>query len=150
MWREGVDAELLMIGLASPTDAEREVATMRTLEGEPRFQHWSGVPDQVVRDALRGARALLFPSVGEGFGIPPMEALHSGIPVIISDTLPAVAGQPALGQIRLGAVTAEAIAGAVRATLDDAACARLWAEAAEMRVPGWADFARGVARWVQS
>ena len=149
LWREGVEAELLMIGLASPTDAEREIATMRMLEGETRFQHLSGVPDRAVRDALRGARALLFPSDGEGFGIPPMEALHSGIPVIVSETLPAIVGQPALGQIRLGTVTAASIADAVRTMMDDAACARLWAEAAQMRVPGWADFARDVAAWVQ-
>ena len=93
---------------------------------------------------------MLFPSEGEGFGIPPMEALHAGVPVIVSAGLPALAGQPTMGQIRLERITPGTIADAVRHLLDDAAAERLWADAALMPVPGWADFARSIAAWVQA
>ena len=149
LWREGADAGLVMIGATSP-DAALELAALEEVAGEARFQHLRNLPDSGVRQALRTARAMVFPSVGEGFGIPPMEALHAGIPVIISDTLPAIAEQPAHGQVRLAEVTAGHVADAVRSILDDDACARMWADAAAMPVPGWADFARGVARWVQA
>ncbi len=149
LWREGVDATLTMIGTASP-DATVELDLLRSLAGETRFRHLGQVPDETVRQALRGARAMLFPSEGEGFGIPPMEALHAGIPVIVSEGLPALAGQPRSGQIRLDPVTSDAIAGAVRTLLDDDRCRGLWDEAAETTTMGWADFASGVARWVQS
>ena len=148
LWRDGIDADLVMIGAVAP-DAAEEQALLAELAGHPRFKLLCNLPDAGVRNALRTARAMVFPSEGEGFGIPPMEALHAGIPVVVSAGLPALAGQAALGQIRLETVTAEGIAGAVRLLLNEQEAARLWAEAARLMVPGWADFARDTAQWVQ-
>jgi glycosyltransferase involved in cell wall biosynthesis len=47
------------------------------------------LPDRDVASLLRGARALLFPSFAEGFGLPLAEALSLGVPVLTSD-LPAL------------------------------------------------------------
>ncbi len=47
------------------------------------------LPDREVASLLRGARALLFPSFAEGFGLPLAEALALGVPAIASD-LPAL------------------------------------------------------------
>jgi len=47
------------------------------------------LPDRDMLGLLRGARALLLPSFVEGFGLPVIEALAAGIPVICSD-LPAL------------------------------------------------------------
>lgn len=41
--------------------------------------------DEALAKHLSGARALLFPSLAEGFGLPLVEALASGVPVIASD-----------------------------------------------------------------
>ena len=47
---------------------------------------------------MRGARALLFPSLYEGFGLPVLEAMSLGTPVMTSNTasLPEVAGDAAI------------------------------------------------------
>jgi glycosyltransferase involved in cell wall biosynthesis len=37
-----------------------------------------------VRYVYRLAEALVFPSLGEGFGFPPLEAMASGVPVVAS------------------------------------------------------------------
>jgi glycosyltransferase involved in cell wall biosynthesis len=42
-----------------------------------------------VASLLRGARGLLLPSFAEGFGLPVIEALASGVPVLCSE-LPAL------------------------------------------------------------
>lgn len=47
-----------------------------------------GCDDRTLASHLAGARALLFPSLAEGFGMPLIEALQLGTPVIASD-LPA-------------------------------------------------------------
>lgn len=47
------------------------------------------LPDRVVANLVRGARALLFPSFAEGYGLPLAEALALRVPTICSD-LPAL------------------------------------------------------------
>ncbi len=149
LWRDGADAGLTLIGGVAPDNVE-ELALLRQLAGQPRFRHLRDLPDAGVRGALRGARAMLFPSEGEGFGIPPIEALHAGIPVVVSAQLPAVSGMSPLGQIRLERVGPDTIAAAVLRLLDDAEAARLWDEAAALVVPTWRDFAHSVAAWVEA
>jgi len=52
------------------------------------------LPDEQLAQLLSGARALIFPSLYEGFGLPVLEAMASGTPVIVSDrsAMPEVAG----------------------------------------------------------
>jgi glycosyltransferase involved in cell wall biosynthesis len=150
MWDAGSDCELVMIGSLAP-EAKQELALMRRFAAEGRpFRHLTNLPDAGVREELRRARGMLFPSIGEGFGIPPMEALHAGIPVVVSSGLPAISGLTSEGQIRLEEVTPATVAAAVTRLARDDAAAGLWREAATLRLPGWADFARRMASWVQA
>jgi glycosyltransferase involved in cell wall biosynthesis len=54
--------------------------------------------DQDLADAYRGAMGLLFPSLYEGFGLPPLEAMACGTPVLTSNicSLPEVTGEAAI------------------------------------------------------
>ena len=49
-------------------------------------------------DLLAGATALAYPSIYEGFGLPPLEAMQSGVPVVASNAgpIPEVLGDAAL------------------------------------------------------
>lgn len=51
----------------------------------PGVMHLPGPDDATVSALLRHARALLFPSLAEGFGLPPCEAAALGVPVLCSD-----------------------------------------------------------------
>ena len=52
------------------------------------------VPDRDLADLYRGARAFAFPSLYEGFGLPVLEAMSCGIPVMASNisSIPEVGG----------------------------------------------------------
>lgn len=61
--------------------------------------HLPGYIDEADKGALlAGARALVFPTLYEGFGFPVVEAMHSGVPVIVSNTssLPELVGDGGL------------------------------------------------------
>ena len=49
------------------------------------LQHITG-PDQILLDLYSQALAFVYPSIYEGFGIPPLEAMGNGCPVIASET----------------------------------------------------------------
>lgn len=56
------------------------------------------LPRAMLEPLMRGSRAVLFPSLYEGFGLPVLEAMQAGAPVLTSDTssLPEVGGDAAL------------------------------------------------------
>jgi glycosyltransferase involved in cell wall biosynthesis len=56
------------------------------------------VPFETLRVFYSAATAFVFPSLYEGFGMPPLEAMASGTPVVCSGTssLPEVAGDAAM------------------------------------------------------
>jgi glycosyltransferase involved in cell wall biosynthesis len=76
------------------------------------------VPDKTLAVFYRLARAFVFPSLYEGFGLPPLEAMASGTPVITSNisSLPEVVGNAAL---LIDPYDASAIADAMRRVLLD-------------------------------
>ena len=62
---------------------------------DERYVHFIGFVDEADKPALyRGAVALIFPSRYEGFGLPPLEALACGTPVVGSDatSIPEIVG----------------------------------------------------------
>lgn len=63
-----------------------------------RVQHLSYLPRERVIALLRGAKALVYPSIYEGFGLPVLEAMTVGTPVITSNVsaLPELVGDAAL------------------------------------------------------
>jgi glycosyltransferase involved in cell wall biosynthesis len=89
--------KLLLIGDAQEEHADLRRAVLRSrLQGEVRFLGF--VPHAVLRVFYSRARAFLFPSLYEGFGLPPLEAMAHGTPVLTSSvsSLPEVFEQAAL------------------------------------------------------
>jgi alpha-1,3-rhamnosyl/mannosyltransferase len=83
------------------------------------------VAEAELRAIFQGARALVFPSLFEGFGMPVVEAFASGVPVLTSSVsaLPEIAGDAA---IQVDPRDTEAIREAMLRLADDSAlCARL-------------------------
>lgn|GEM_PF-816453 len=75
------DVRLVVVG----RDDREDARTLARLAADPRVVHLQDVPGAELTALYGGARALLFPSRGEGWGIPVIEALAAGTPVVASD-----------------------------------------------------------------
>ena len=93
--KELPDLELVCVG-GGPL-LPNEAALTETLIGN-RFKHIPGVSDQELNALYNQAFCLAYPSSYEGFGIPLLEAMRAGCPVIAinSSSVPEVAGDAAL------------------------------------------------------
>jgi glycosyltransferase involved in cell wall biosynthesis len=74
--QDRVEHDLVLVGeafydVAIPTGNQRIIAR-------------GHVSDAELQELYRGASAFVFPSLGEGFGLPPLEAMASGCPVVAS------------------------------------------------------------------
>ena len=94
---EYANLKLLLIGDSAQEHSDLRRAVLRSrLQGDVRFLGF--VPHAVLRVFYSRARAFLFPSLYEGFGLPPLEAMAHGAPVLTStvSSLPEVFAQAAL------------------------------------------------------
>jgi glycosyltransferase involved in cell wall biosynthesis len=76
-------------------EADRETAELvRSLRLSERVLFFGTASNEALPRLYRGAIALVFPSLFEGFGLPPLEAMACGTPVITSNTssIPEVVG----------------------------------------------------------
>jgi glycosyltransferase involved in cell wall biosynthesis len=97
----GSDLPLVVVGGRAWLD-EDETALMhqarRDKTVEERIRLYDFLPFSMLVSLIRGARATVFPSLYEGFGLPVLESMLLGTPVITSTaaSLPEVAGEAAI------------------------------------------------------
>jgi alpha-1,3-rhamnosyl/mannosyltransferase len=77
---------------------ENLLEEVRIAEREGWAQHLGYVEESELPCLFAGARVFAYPSTYEGFGLPPLEAMASGVPVIVSNRscMPEVSGDAAL------------------------------------------------------
>ena len=93
--------------------------TVQQLGLEPYVQFTGYVADEHLPGLYAGSDLFVFPSLYEGFGLPPLEAMACGTPVVCSNaaSLPEVVGEAA---ITVDPYDVEALAGAMHRVLADA------------------------------
>jgi glycosyltransferase involved in cell wall biosynthesis len=114
--QEGRELNLVLVGKPRVGGATEQLVSQLNLEAHIRWV--SGVDHATIVELYAESTLAVVPSLYEGFGLPAVEAMACGIPLIVSDggALPEVAGE---GGVVVPAGDAEALATAIKALLDD-------------------------------
>jgi glycosyltransferase involved in cell wall biosynthesis len=118
---ERQDVQLAIVGRPyGPYFDEVVRPVIRQLGVQHRVRVLGTVPDRALPSLYAGARASMFPSFSEGFGLPPLEAMACGTPVVASNrpSLPEVLGDAAL---LVDPMDIAGMARAIRSLLEDGA-----------------------------
>jgi glycosyltransferase involved in cell wall biosynthesis len=105
--------ELRIVGIENPD------AYPLPILPKPSWLHLSGfVPRATLVALMQAATIFVYPSLYEGFGLPPLQAMACGTPVIVSDH-PAIAEAVEDGAIRASASNLHGLAGRILQLLED-------------------------------
>ncbi len=148
LWQQFPDIELNFIGRTgwvSDAFAARIAAMARS---NPRFHWFDSLEDEAVRQVIERSRATIYLSVKEGFGLPPVESLWLGVPVI-TNGVPSVESLGEQGIYRIKELSSKSLKEAVMQFMDNDFLKWKRSEVKELSLPTWRSFAAEVAGWVQ-
>ena len=96
--RDRIPHTLIIVGRVDGLRTADAPAMNRALACGDRVQLIGEVSDAALRSLVAGADVLAHPSLYEGFGLPPLEAMAAGCPCLVSQTtaMPEVCGDAAL------------------------------------------------------
>ena len=123
--RAGLADEIQLIFTGKPT---AELVSCIGRNSVTQRVHFAGlVPDAQLPSYYRSAQALIYVSLYEGFGLPLLEAMACGTPVITSDisALPETAGGAA---VLVDPTSVEQISGAINKVMNDTTLRRILRE----------------------
>jgi glycosyltransferase involved in cell wall biosynthesis len=143
LWAEGLRFSLELVGRVNPV-CGREVAdrVADAARRHPGLRYRGPVDDAGMARLYAAAAAGLFPTLAEGCGLPLLESLWMGVPVVCSDLPVLLENASGGGCVAVEAGNAGAWKSALRDFLTNAALrARLGEEARARRLPTWAEAA---------
>jgi|WetSurMetagenome_2_1015567.scaffolds.fasta_scaffold00566_6 glycosyltransferase involved in cell wall biosynthesis len=109
------DISLLLVGISA---TKEYLDFTKKYDVQKRVHFLGGISDEILSVILRDARALVFPSLYEGFGMPPLEAMSLGVPTVVSNcsSMPEVCGD---ASVYFDPLSVTDIAAAIETVLTD-------------------------------
>jgi glycosyltransferase involved in cell wall biosynthesis len=146
--REVEGLSLLFIGRmgwVSPEFSQRvQKATANERSG---FRFVSTATDRFIRQCVEESRATIYISAVEGYGLPPVESLWVGTPVIGSSRIPSLEGLGSAGIHIVDPPSVINLRQAILAFLDDGYAERKKGEARSLTLPTWRSFTDELLQW---
>ncbi|MGH2510980.1 MAG: glycosyltransferase, partial [Ktedonobacteraceae bacterium] len=122
---------------------------VEVLSSDPNsgFQFHSAIDDNAIRKCIAQSRATIYISSAEGYGLPPVESLWCGTPVIASTTIPSLTRLGSAGIHYVEPLTVVNLRRAVLAFVDNAYANGKAEETAQLDLPTWRSFTQEVLDW---
>jgi glycosyltransferase involved in cell wall biosynthesis len=111
------------------------------------FRFYPAPGDDTIRSHIEQSRATIYLSTAEGYGLPPVESLWVGTPVIASPVIPSLKRLGPAGIHYVQPLSAVNLRRAVLAFLEDDYANRKTEETMDLNLPTWYSFTQEVLRW---
>jgi glycosyltransferase involved in cell wall biosynthesis len=142
IWRETPEVELTLVGTPVNVTEEITAGVERMARYGSRFSWRCDLDSSEVGAIIRSSRATIYASDAEGFGLPALESLALGVPVIAWTHLPSLSTIPDAGQVRLEEMSIGQVTSAVRRMLVDEFAEQKYAEISRLVLPTWKGLAK--------
>lgn len=147
--RERPEARLRFYG-SWGTSREQVRAAIASEAGLQGFEMVENPSDAAIREGILESTFTIYPSAGEGFGLPPVESLWLGTPVIAPRYIPSLENLEGRGIVFLDSVDQDSLVAAMRTASLEVVSRELSAQARQLELPTWRSFAEEFSRWVRS
>jgi glycosyltransferase involved in cell wall biosynthesis len=111
------------------------------------FRFFSAPGDGAVRKCIEESRATVYVSAAEGYGLPPVESLWIGTPVIASNMVPSLKTLGLTGIHIVEPLNVTNLRRAILAFLNDDYANQKTEETMQLNMPTWQSFTEAVLRW---
>lgn len=111
------------------------------------FRFHSVRSDHEIRRCIEQSRATIYVSAAEGYGLPPVESLWLGTPVIASNAIPSLKRLGTAGIHYVDPINVASLRGAVLAFVDNSYANQKTLETVHLNLPTWQSFTQEVLHW---
>jgi glycosyltransferase involved in cell wall biosynthesis len=129
-----------------PSEFAQKVHTLAA-DKNSGFQFFSAPGDETIKHCIERSRATIYVSSAEGYGLPPVESLWIGTPVIASNSIPSLQRLGSTGIHMVDPLTVTNLRRAIVAFLNDDYANRKAEETLKLELPTWRLFTEQVLSW---
>lgn len=148
IWSKGSKIKLQLCGPINWPD-QSMMNRINNLKIKQNLFSWIDSPsDQVLRDAIINSRCTIYASENEGFGLPPLESLSLGTPVIVGNHIPSVENLPDQGLIKLKEISQETLLFAINQMTENSYADQKYNEIKTVNLPKWQEMGKQVLEWL--
>jgi|688.fasta_scaffold22883_4 glycosyltransferase involved in cell wall biosynthesis len=148
IWKKGIKIKLQLCGpLNWPNLTMKN--RLESLKSTQNLFSWIEAPsDQVLRDSIINSRCTIYASENEGFGLPPLESLSLGTPVIVGNHIPSIENLTDDGMIKLRDINHNNLEQAISQMTNNSFANEKQIKIKDLNIPKWSDLGKKINEWL--
>jgi len=148
IWKKGIKIKLQLCGPLNWPNITMKNRLESLKENQPLFNWIEAPSDQVLRDSIINSRCTIYASENEGFGLPPLESLSLGTPVIVGNHIPSIEYLPDDGMIKLREINHSTLEQAIGQMTNNSFAKEKQIKTKNLYIPKWKDLGNKVEEWL--
>ena len=148
IWKKGIKIKLQLCGPLNWPNITMKNRLESLKENQPLFNWIEAPSDQILRESIINSRCTIYASENEGFGLPPLESLSLGTPVIVGNHIPSVENLTEDGMIKLGEISHSTLEKAISQMTNNSFANDKQIKTKDLNIPKWTDLGKKIEEWL--